>query len=167
MCPAALWSPLLWGKWNTALSKLSCNYIWFSGLFLHSPFWNASLQETQEYKEDKRASFKANYYCDQYGTTLHYLHKMLSPLRQNIASRKRVNLPCLHLTSPELFQIGLHYVCNLYCVHYVHNIKILSVLSSWLWRNKTPVCNSYLSLVCSSALGFLMLGCVPGVTISC
>lgn len=73
---------------------------------------------------------------------LQYLDKVLSPVHQNGPSRKRGNFPCLHLTSPELFQICLHYVCNLYCVHYVHNIKILSILSSWLWRNKTHVCNS-------------------------
>lgn len=97
---------------------------------------------------------------------LQYWHKTLSSLHQNIPFRKRVNLPFIHLTSPELFQIHLHYVCNLYCAHYVHNIKILSILSSWLWRIKTRL--HLYHLVAAGLLAFLMLGSVAeGVTTSC
>jgi len=62
---------------------------------------------------------------------------VLPPSYQNTPYRKRGNLPCLNLTSPELFQICLYYVCNLY----FHNIKVSAIFSSWLGRNKTHICD--------------------------
>lgn len=102
----------------------------------YSPFWNTSLQD---FKEHKLSSFWAKYYCDQCGNSLcsTNLHEMLSPLYQNTLYRKRGNLSCLDLTSPELFQICLYYVCNLY----FHNIKVSAIFSSQLWRNKTHICD--------------------------
>lgn len=64
---------------------------------------------------------------------------------------------CLVLTSPELFQICLHYVCNLY----FHNIKVSAIFSSQMGRNKTHICDCISITGCSSAFAFLMLDCAP------
>lgn len=85
------------------------------------------------------------------------------PSYQNMPQRKRGNLPCLDLTSLELFQICLHYVCNLY-----FHIKFSAIFSSCLGGNKTHICGCICITGCSSALAFLMPGCVPEwVTTSC